>query len=53
MPLVRITLAQGTSAEVRRAVADRVHAALVETAKVPVDDRFQILERRTGRSAMD
>jgi phenylpyruvate tautomerase PptA (4-oxalocrotonate tautomerase family) len=44
MPLVRITLAQGTSAAHRRAIADGVHHALVETAGVPADDRFQVLE---------
>ena len=41
MPLVRITLAQGTRADHRRAIADGVHQALVETAAVPPDDRFQ------------
>jgi 4-oxalocrotonate tautomerase len=41
MPLVRITLASGTSAAHRRAIADGVHQALVETAAVPADDRFQ------------
>lgn len=41
MPLVRITLAQGTSPEHRRAIAEAVHQALVETAAVPPDDRFQ------------
>ena len=41
MPLVRITLAQGTGADHRRAIADGVHQALVETAAVPPDDRFQ------------
>jgi phenylpyruvate tautomerase PptA (4-oxalocrotonate tautomerase family) len=41
MPLVRITLAGGRSAEDRRAIADGVHQALVETAAVPPDDRFQ------------
>ena len=41
MPLVRITLAQGRSAADRRAIADGVHQALVETAGVPPDDRFQ------------
>jgi len=41
MPLVRITLARDTSAEHRRAIADGVHQALVETAAVPPDDRFQ------------
>ena len=43
MPLVRITLAAGTSPDYRRAVADGVHQALVETAGVPPDDRFQSL----------
>ena len=41
MPLVRITLVQGASADHRRAIADGVHQALVETAGVPPDDRFQ------------
>jgi phenylpyruvate tautomerase PptA (4-oxalocrotonate tautomerase family) len=41
MPLVRITLAHGTSPEHRRAIADGVHQALVDTAAVPPDDRFQ------------
>jgi phenylpyruvate tautomerase PptA (4-oxalocrotonate tautomerase family) len=41
MPLVRITLAQGTSPDHRRAIADGVHQALVETASVPGEDRFQ------------
>ena len=41
MPLVSIVLAQGTSPEHRRAIAEGVHRALVETANVPKDDRFQ------------
>lgn len=44
MPLVRISLAAGTTPEYRRALADGVHQALVETASVPSDDRFQIIE---------
>jgi phenylpyruvate tautomerase PptA (4-oxalocrotonate tautomerase family) len=44
MPLVRITLAQGTSPEHRRAIADGVHQALMETANVPEDDRFQVVQ---------
>ena len=43
MPLVRITLAQGRSPEQRRAIADAVHEALVTTANVPADDRFQVV----------
>ncbi len=44
MPLVRIILAQGQPAEHRRAIADGVHQALVETANVPADDRFQVVQ---------
>lgn len=44
MPLVRISLAQGRTPEYRRAVADGVHRALVETAGVPEDDRFQVVD---------
>jgi 4-oxalocrotonate tautomerase len=44
MPLVRITLARGRSAEDRRAIAEGVHQALVETANVPADDRFQVVQ---------
>ncbi|MBI3931977.1 MAG: tautomerase family protein [Acidobacteria bacterium] len=44
MPLVRITVPQGVPAERRRALADGVHGALVETASVPPDDRFQVIE---------
>ncbi len=46
MPLVRIELPAGKSAAWKRAVADGVHAALVETAGVPIDDRFQILSEQ-------
>jgi 4-oxalocrotonate tautomerase len=44
MPLVRITLAQGRDAGYRRAIAEGVHQALVETAGVPPEDRFQVVE---------
>lgn len=44
MPLVRITLAQGAGPDRRRAIADGVHRALVETAGVPAADRFQVIE---------
>lgn len=46
MPLVRIELPAGKPSAWQRAVADGVHAALVETAGVPVDDRFQILSEQ-------
>lgn len=44
MPLVRISLARGSSPAYRRALADGVHKALVEKAAVPADDRFQVIE---------
>ena len=43
MPLVRISLRQGTTPEYRRAIADGVHRAMLESLAVPVDDRFQLI----------
>ena len=43
MPLVRISFREGKTATYRRAVADGVHAALLEAASVPEQDRFQVL----------
>jgi phenylpyruvate tautomerase PptA (4-oxalocrotonate tautomerase family) len=43
MPLVRITMARGRTPGERAAVAAAVHDALVETAGVPRDDRFQVV----------
>lgn len=43
MPLVRIDLREGTAPAYRRAVADAVHQALVETMGVPSEDRFQVI----------
>lgn len=43
MPLVRISLRVGQSADYRRAVADSVHQAMVETIQVPLPDRFQVI----------
>lgn len=47
MPFVRIDLRAGTPAAYRRAIADAVHQALVETMGVPVDDRFQVISEHT------
>jgi 4-oxalocrotonate tautomerase family enzyme len=44
MPLVRITLASGSPKEKRRALGDAAHKVLVEVAKAPADDQFQIVE---------
>lgn len=50
MPLVRISLMQGKSADYRRKVGDAIHRALVETIGVPELDRFQLI---TEHSAQD
>jgi len=44
MPLVRITLRKGRSAEFLRDAGDAIHEALVAQANVPADDRFQIFD---------
>jgi len=43
MPLVRISVRQGTTAEYRRALGDGVHRAMVEAIAAPPDDRFQVI----------
>ena len=43
MPMVRIDLVKGRSEARIRAVADAVHAAVVEVLAVPERDRFQIV----------
>ena len=43
MPLVRIDVLQGKSAEYRKTISDVVHDAMVAQLKVPVDDRFQVI----------
>jgi len=43
MPLQRISILSGKDHASRRAIADGVHRALVETCAVPQDDRFQII----------
>ena len=43
MPLVRIALRKGKSPEYRRAISESIHRAMVETIKIPEQDRFQIV----------
>ncbi len=43
MPLARIDLVQGKSADYRRAVGDIVYEAMVEVLKAPKNDRFQVV----------
>ncbi|TBW40646.1 tautomerase family protein [Siculibacillus lacustris] len=43
MPLVTLNLRKGRSPDVRRAMADAVHAALVANLAIPESDRFQLI----------
>ena len=43
MPLVRIDLPEGRSADERAAIADVVYEAMVATANVPANDRFVVV----------
>lgn len=45
MPFVRISLLRGRPPEFLRALADGVHATLVETFGVPPEDRFQTIHQ--------
>lgn len=42
MPLVRIDLREGKTAEFKKALGDSVHKAMVETLGIPSHDRFQV-----------
>jgi phenylpyruvate tautomerase PptA (4-oxalocrotonate tautomerase family) len=44
MPLVRITMPTVFPPDQRAALSEGVHRALVDVAKAPADDKFQILE---------
>ena len=43
MPLVRIELQRGKSAEYRQAIADGIYEAMRETIQVPEHDRFEVI----------
>src|SRR5580704_298207 len=43
MPLVRISLREGKSEQYRRALADGVHQAMIESIDAPPQDRFQVV----------
>jgi phenylpyruvate tautomerase PptA (4-oxalocrotonate tautomerase family) len=48
MPLARIDLPAGKPASYRRAVADVVYEAMIETLKAPKDDRFQVIAEHSA-----
>ena len=43
MPLVRIDLARGTSAQFRKTLGDIVYKAMTDIIDVPKDDKFQMI----------
>ena len=43
MPLVRIDLPRGKSAEYRSTLGDVVYQAMIQTINVPANDRFQVI----------
>jgi len=43
MPLVRISLREGTGLEYRQAIADGVHQAMIDAIAIPPKDRFQVI----------
>jgi len=54
MPLVRISLREGTTPEYRKAIADGVHQAMIEAIAIPQKDRFQMIsEYRSGDLVYD
>ena len=45
MPLVYVTLAEGTTSQDQRAqIGDGIYRALIDVANVPEDDRFQVID---------
>jgi 4-oxalocrotonate tautomerase len=43
MPLVRVSLRQGKSADYKKAIGDGVYQAMLETFAVPKEDRFVVV----------
>ena len=43
MPLVRVDLVQGKSADYRKAISEVIYDAMIKTINVPKDDRFQVI----------
>lgn len=62
MPFVNISILKGKSSEYKRAIADGINSAVIETMDFPDDDRYQIiheiedeclqLQERTGDRVM-
>jgi phenylpyruvate tautomerase PptA (4-oxalocrotonate tautomerase family) len=50
MPLARIDLLQGKSADYRGAIGEIVYQAMIDTLKVPQDDRFQVITEHAAEN---
>jgi phenylpyruvate tautomerase PptA (4-oxalocrotonate tautomerase family) len=49
MPLVQISLREGTNPKYRKAIAERVHQAMSDAIAVPPKDRFRVIkEHKAG-----
>jgi 4-oxalocrotonate tautomerase len=48
MPLVRIDISNNATAELAQTISDVVYDAMIEIAKVPQHDKFQIITRHTA-----
>ena len=52
MPLVRIDLRAGTSADYRKALGNGVHRAMIEALAIPPDDRFQVITEHAAEGSV-
>jgi phenylpyruvate tautomerase PptA (4-oxalocrotonate tautomerase family) len=43
MPIARVDLVQGKSADYRKAIGEVIYDAMIKTINVPKDDRFQVI----------
>ena len=50
MPLARIDLVEGKSAEFRRGVGDVIYLAMLKTLNVPEGDRFQVITEHSSEN---
>ena len=48
MPLARIDIVRGKSADYKRTIADVVYEAMLDTIKAPVNDRFQVISEHAA-----
>jgi 4-oxalocrotonate tautomerase len=52
VPLVNITLREGTPPEYRKAIADGIHRAMVESLEIPEDDRFELVHEQAPENML-